>query len=83
MELNYILNTRNYLKESSMAKGGAPAKSQAQIDAEKAQQKELEDLQKKEDARVAAMSRKRQGRASLISGSETGQAQDLKTTLGS
>lgn len=60
---------------------GAPKVSQAQIDAEKAQKEELKSLQAKEDARVEAMGRKRQGRASLISGAETGQA-DLKQTLG-
>ena len=58
--------------------GGAPAKSQAQIQAEEAQAKELADLQAKEDARVKAMGRKRRGRASLISGDETG----MKQTLG-
>ena len=60
---------------------GSSGPSQAQIDAEKAQAEELKSLQAKEDARVAAMGRKRQGRATLISGSELGQ-QDLKQTLG-
>ena len=54
------------------------SKSQAQIDAENAQQAELKDLQAQEDARTAAMARKKRGRASLISGSETG-----NSTLGS
>lgn len=57
---------------------GAPKVSKAQVDAEKAQAKELKDLQAKEDARVKAMGRKRQGRASLLSGDETG----LKDNLG-
>jgi hypothetical protein len=60
---------------------GASGPSAAQIEAERAQAAELKSLQEKEDARVKAMGRKRQGRASLISGSETGQA-DLKQTLG-
>ena len=63
-------------------KGGAPSKSQAQIDAENAQAKELADLQAKEDARIAAMGRKRRGRASLLSGSEMGDENGLKTNLG-
>lgn len=61
--------------------GGAPPppkKSQAQIDAEKAQEKELKDLQAKEESRTLAMQRKRRGRASLITGDETG----MKQTLG-
>jgi len=59
-------------------KGGSSGPSAAQVTAEKAQVKELADLTKKEDSRVAAMSRKRRGRASLITGDETG----LKQTLG-
>jgi hypothetical protein len=63
-------------------KGGgapaAPAKSQAQIDAEKAQEQELADLKAKEESRTAAMARKRRGRASLLTGDETG----MKQTLG-
>ena len=48
-----------------------------------AQDKELADLKKKEDARKAAMGRKRQGRGSLLSGSETGVVgQQLKNLLG-
>lgn len=58
-------------------KGGAPAKSQAQIEAEEAQARELKDLQAKEDARVKAMQRKRAGRASLLSGEETGMKESL------
>jgi len=46
----------------------------------KAQNEELEALKKKEAARAAAMGRKRQGRSSLLSGSETGQ--QLKNLLG-
>jgi hypothetical protein len=59
-------------------KGGQKGPSKAQVEAEKAQAKELKDLQAKEDARVKAMDRKRQGRASLLSGDETG----LKDSLG-
>ena len=60
-------------------KGGKGAStSAAQVAAEEAQVKELASLTKKEDSRVAATSRKRRGRASLISGDETG----LKKTLG-
>jgi hypothetical protein len=57
---------------------GASGPSAAQIAAEEAQTKELADLQTKENARVEAMGRKRRGRASLISGEETG----MKETLG-
>lgn len=64
-------------------KGGKSAKkSQAEADAEKAQAEELATLQAQEDARAAAMQRKRRGRASLLSGSEEGQTKDLKKTLG-
>ena len=59
-------------------KGSAPGPSKAQVVAEAAQTKELDDLQLKEDARVAAMGRRRRGRASLLSGEETG----MKETLG-
>ena len=58
---------------------GARSPSKAQLDAEAAQTKELENLQLKEDARAAAMGRSRRGRASLLSGEETG----MKETLGS
>ena len=54
-----------------------PGQSQAEKDAEAAQSKELADLQSKENARLAAMDRRR-GRSSLLSGAETG----LKETLG-
>lgn len=69
-------------------KGGsvAPAPpTAAAVKADEAQIKELEDLQKKEDARTDAMKRKRRGRASLISGSETGlqtPVTGMKDTLG-
>jgi len=59
-------------------KGGSSGQSAAQRRLEAAQIKELADLEKKEDSRVAAMSRRRRGRASLISGDEAG----LKKTLG-
>ena len=49
-----------------------PQKSEAQVRAEEAQVAELDRLTKKEDAMKAAASRKRRGRASLISGEETG-----------
>lgn len=55
-----------------------PGPSQAELDAQAAQQEELASLKKKEDARIAAMGRARRGRASLISGTETG----MKQTLG-
>lgn len=58
---------------------GASGPSAAQIEAEEAQKKELADLTMKEEARTKAMGRKRRGRASLLSGEETG----LKQTLGS
>ena len=57
---------------------GSSGPSAAQVTLENAQVKELAELTKKEDARVAAMGRKRRGRASLITGDETG----LKQTLG-
>ena len=57
---------------------GASSPSKAQIEAEEAQSKELADLKLKEDARAAAMGRSRRGRASLLSGEETG----MKETLG-
>lgn len=59
-------------------KGGSVGPTAAQLAAEEAQAKELEDLQAKEDARVEAMSRSRRGRASLLTGEETG----MKDTLG-
>ena len=60
------------------SKPKAPEKSEAQVKAEEAQVAELDRLTKKEDAMKAAASRRRRGRASLISGEETG----IKTTLG-
>jgi hypothetical protein len=59
-------------------KGKGASGPSAQIEAEAAQTKELADLQLKEDARAAAMGRSRRGRASLLSGEETG----IKETLG-
>lgn len=56
----------------------APAKSEAQIKAEKSQAEELDRLTKKEDSMKAAMKRRRRGRGSLISGDERG----VRSTLG-
>lgn len=62
---------------------GAPKPTAAQLEAEAAQAKELADLEAKEQARIEAMGRRRRGRASLLGGSELGQAtEDLKQTLG-
>jgi hypothetical protein len=55
-----------------------PAKSEEQLKAEKAQSAELDRLAAKEESQKMAMARRRRGRASLISGEETG----VKTTLG-
>jgi hypothetical protein len=55
-----------------------PAKSEEQLKAEKAQSAELDRLSAKEESQKMAMARRRRGRASLISGEETG----VKTTLG-
>ena len=52
--------------------GTTPAKSQSMASAETRQEKELATLTKQEDSRKKAADRKRRGRASLISGSETG-----------
>ena len=61
-------------------KGGKGAgQTKAQKEAQEAQDKELADLTAKEEARTAAVGRKRRGRASLISGTEEG----LKKNLGS
>ena len=57
---------------------GSKGPSKAEIEAQKAQEKELADLQAKEDARIKAMERRKRGRASLLSGEETG----MKTSLG-
>ena len=64
-------------------KGGKGAKgpSDAEIQAQEQQKRELADLSRKEDARVKAMGRKKRGRASLLSGAETG-APKLKESLG-
>lgn len=64
---------------------GDPSKSQAQIEAEQAQAQELATLQKKEQSRVEALGRSRRGRASLLSGTETGSFVNnmLKQSLGS
>lgn len=62
---------------------GAPKKTEAELEAEKAQQEELNKLKAQEESRTAAMSRSRRGRASLLSGSETGaNSEDLSNTLG-
>ena len=58
-------------------KGSAPAPSKAQVEAEEAQKKELADLTAKEEARTAAMGRKRRGRASLLTGTEEGMKESL------
>jgi hypothetical protein len=55
-----------------------PTKSEEQLKAEKAQSAELDRLAAKEESQKMAMARRRRGRASLISGEETG----VKTTLG-
>ena len=82
-EFDYEFDLNNPLAYVAAFKGGsAPKKSAAQKAAEEAQAKELADLQAKEDARVAAMGRKRKGRASLLSGSELGDENGLKTKLG-
>jgi len=62
--------------------GGSKQKgpSEAELQAQEAQKKELADLTVKEDARVKAMGRKKRGRASLITGEETGNK--LKENLG-
>jgi len=59
--------------------GGGNKKTQAQVDAEKRQSEEAAKLKNQEEKRIAAAGRKRQGRASLISGAETGVKSD---TLG-
>lgn len=59
--------------------GGGNKKSQAQVDAEKRQADEAAKLKNQEEKRIAAAGRKRQGRASLISGAETGERSE---TLG-
>ena len=70
--------------EYELQKGGKSQSgpSEAEVAAQKAQEKELADLQAKEDARVAAMGRRKRGRASLISGSESGDESGLSNTLG-
>lgn len=80
----YSLSNENPLSHIFAYKGGGKGsskQSQAEKDAEAAQAKELADLEAKEEARVEAMSRKRRGRGSLISGDETGDT-GLKKTLG-
>lgn len=81
-EFDYEFDLNNPLAYIAAFKGGAPKKSAAQKAAEEAQAKELADLQAKEDARIAAMGRKRKGRASLLSGSEMGDENGLKSNLG-
>lgn len=65
-----------------LEKGGkgstSTSKSQAEIDAEAAQTEELAELEAQETARTDAMKRKRRGRASLMTGDETG----MKDSLG-
>lgn len=62
--------------------GGKPqGASQSQLDAESRQKAEIEKLNKQEQQRIKAAGRKRQGRASLISGAETG-TQGKQETLG-
>ena len=60
--------------------GGSKPKgpTAAQLQAEQAQASELTKLKGQEDQRTAAAARKKRGRASLISGAETG----LSDTLG-
>ena len=65
------------LRVDEAHKGGAKGPSKAQIAAEKAQAKELADLTAKEEARTKAMARRRRGRASLLTGDETGAKQSL------
>ena len=55
-----------------------PEKSADQIKAEKFQADEIKRLEKEEASRKLALQRSRSGRASLISGAETG----IKDTLG-
>lgn len=62
-------------------KGGGYTQSAAEIAADKAQTEELATLEAQEASRTEAMARKKRGRASLISGDETGNTQ-LKKTLG-
>lgn len=60
------------LRVDEAHKGGSRGPSAAEVAAQKAQAKELADLEAKEEARTKAMGRKRRGRASLLTGSETG-----------
>jgi len=60
-------------------KGGSVSQMKKDLMAADAQAKELKSLQDKEDSRKSALGRKRKGRASLISGTDTG----LKKNLGS
>ena len=55
-----------------------PEKSAEQIESEKFQADEIKRLKAEEDQRKAALTRGQRGRASLISGAETG----IKETLG-
>jgi len=59
-------------------KGPSKAERAAKAAADKRQADELAKLTREEDQRTAAASRKKRGRASLISGEETG----LSDTLG-
>lgn len=64
---------------SLLGGGSKPAgPSKAQIEAEKRQKEELAKLEAEKAGREAALKRSRRGRASLISGEETG----LKGSLG-
>lgn len=76
---NKVPTVDGYRVDMAYKGKGAKGPSASEVAAQKAQDKELADLQLKEDARVKAMGRKRRGRASLISGAETG---TLKETLG-
>jgi hypothetical protein len=58
--------------------GGTPAKSEAQVKAEKHQSSEIDRLTRKEESQRGAMRRRKRGRASLISNDERG----VTSTLG-
>ena len=60
-------------EEYAIEKGKGYSKSEAEQDAELAQSEELETLSAQEQARKDAMSRKKRGRASLLTGDELGQ----------
>lgn len=64
-----------------MGSRSAPGPTPAQQRAEKRKEEELALLESQETQRKRALGRKRRGRASLISGAETG-IQDRSDTLG-